>query len=43
MTMSYHYKYPRALDSKLKQPTESSSAMYVLLFLDIEDKNKQFV
>lgn len=43
ITMSYHYKYPRALDSKFRQPTEGAYAKYVLFYLDLEDKNRQFV
>jgi len=43
MTMSYHYKFPRALESKFKQQTEGNFAKFVLLYLDVEDKNRQFV
>lgn len=43
MTTSYHYKYPRALDSKFRQQTEGAYAKYLLFYLDVEDKNHQFV
>lgn len=43
MTISYHYKFPRALESKFKQKEEPGLAKYLLLYLDVPDKNSQFV